>query len=79
MKKIVCLMLWLAMMFCMAACASPESTSSNTEYVLIALPGGGVVEGLVSRRLNLGDGVVSIQIGDTIYRTHYENVVVIEK
>lgn len=79
MKKIICMVLCVVLMLCMVACGAPESASSNMVYAQIALPDGGVVEGLVSHRMSYGDGVLAITIGNTIYRTHYENVVLIEK
>lgn len=79
MKKIICMVLCVAMALCLVACSAPESAGSSIEYAQIALPDGGVVEGLVSHRMNYGDGVLAIIIGNTVYRTHYENVVLIEK
>ncbi len=82
MKKVICLLLILVIIFGLCACGNRQliDTTYSYEYAYVALPGGKVVEGKISSWKDWdGSDTVQVVIDGKTYLTHYSNIVLVSE
>ena len=83
---ILLMLLLLSVCVLFAGCAAAEeaelvsgSAKETSEYAILSLPNGEIIEGYVQRKYISSSGCVHITVNDTEYLTHMSNVVVFDK
>ncbi len=79
-KKLAIIAVVLALGLSLAGCEDGyEAKEDSREYIIISLPNGEVVEGKGEIVSWYSYGVLTVKIGDKIYKTHSENIVAIKE
>ncbi len=79
MKKILCLIIIIAFVFCLISCGNNAPENNKEQYAILRLPNGEIVEGECNGYARWSSGYMEIRIGETTYYTHEINVTIIER
>ncbi len=79
-KRLAMIAVALALMLSVAGCDEGYETEEKSgKYIIISLPNGEVIEGEGEFVSWQSYGTVKVKIGDKIYHTHSENIIIIKE